>query len=39
MTFEPNFSISMIEDKYDIVAFERGKQPAGQYVEIELLIQ
>jgi len=29
MTLEPNYGISMIDEKYEIVAFEQSKKPAG----------
>ena len=38
MTMEQNFGISMVDEKYNIVAFERGKTPAGQSFEVEIVI-
>lgn len=39
MNLEANFNISMIDEKYDIVAFEHGKKLSGQSIPVELLIQ
>ena len=39
MNLEPNFGLSMIDEKYDIIAFEQGKKLSGQSIEVELLIQ
>jgi hypothetical protein len=39
MNLEPNFGLSMIDEKYDIIAFEQGKKLTGQSYEVELLIQ
>jgi len=38
MNLEPNFGLSMIDEKYDIIAFEQGKKLTGQSIEVELLI-
>jgi hypothetical protein len=38
MTLEAGFNINSIGDKYEIVAFERGKQPSGKSYEVELVI-
>jgi hypothetical protein len=38
MNLEPNFGLSMIDEKYDIIAFEQGKKLSGQSIEVELLI-